>query len=327
MNAFRDRLLWHESGLTRHAATTDGLFARGRDGISAILSDRARSAEYILYEDGRMMCHVPSSTGPGAYYPVPEIRLERPVRAVLMDLDGTTVHSEPFWVWIIEQSVRSLTGDAGFAFTDADLPHVSGHSVSEHLMYCIHTYCPTARLEDARALYFEHTRREMALIAEGKGRGDAFVPTPGIGEFLHALKARDIKIALVTSGLYEKAAPEIRAAFHTLGLDAPEAFYDCIISAGSPLGQGDWGTLGELTPKPHPWLYAEAARVGLGIPYADRASVVGIEDSAVGIHAIRLAGYTALGVRGGNIEQSGATPFADAMFPSFGDLSRYLFDQ
>ena len=29
-----------------------------------------------------------------------------------------------------------------------DLPYVSGHSVSEHLQYCIDKYCPSKSLED-----------------------------------------------------------------------------------------------------------------------------------------------------------------------------------
>ena len=118
---------------------------------------------------------------------------------------------------------------------------------------------------------------------EGRGRTDAFVPAPGLKEFLLALKDAGIKIALVTSGLYEKAYPEILAAFRTLGLGDPQDFYDAIITAGFPLRRGEVGTLGELSPKPHPWLYAEAARVGLGIPFEERESVVGIEDSGAGV--------------------------------------------
>ncbi len=148
-----------------------------------------------------------------AYYPVHPVALERPVRAVLMDLDGTSVRSENFWIWIIERTTASLLGDPGFALEAADLPFVSGHSVSEHLEHCIRKYCPDKTLEAARAFYFEHTHREMQAILDGAGRRDAFVPAPGLKEFLLALKEMGIKIALVTSGLYEKAWPEIVAAF------------------------------------------------------------------------------------------------------------------
>ena len=122
----------------------------------------------------------------------------------------------------------------------------------------------------------------MRAVLEGRGRADAFVPAPGLKEFLLSLKGRGIKIALVTSGLHEKAWPEIVAAFRALSLGDPRDFYDAIITAGFPLRKGEAGTLGELSPKPHPWLYAEAARVGLGIPFEARNSVLGIEDRARG---------------------------------------------
>ena len=222
-----------------------------------------------------------------------------------MDLDGTSVHSEPFWVWIIEQTIASLRGEPDFKLEPADQPFVSGHSVSEHLQYCIDKYCPTATVEDARGYYFQHAQREMESILEGRGRSDAFVPAPGLKEFLLELKEMGIKIALVTSGLYEKAYPEILAAFRTLGLGEPKDFYDAIITAGFPLRRGEVGTLGELSPKPHPWLYAEAARVGLGIPFEEREQVIGIEDSGAGVCAIRLAGFVTVGLAGGNIRESG----------------------
>ncbi len=134
---------------------------------------------------------------------------------------------------------------------------------------------------------------------------DAFEPAPGLKEFLLTLKEKGIKIALVSSGLYEKAYPEIKAAFDGMGLGRPEDFYDAIVTAGFPIRKGEVGTLGELSPKPHPWLYAEAARVGLGIPPERAGRVIGIEDSGAGICAVRLAGFAPVGVAGGNIEESG----------------------
>ena len=114
-----------------------------------------------------------------------------------------------------------------------------------------------------------------------------------------------MKLGLVTSGLYEKAYPEILDAFKTLNMGDPANFYDTIITAGHALRKGESGTLGELSPKPHPWLYAEAFRVGLGLPYSARHSVIGIEDSGAGVASIRLAGMQAWGIGGGNIDQSG----------------------
>jgi beta-phosphoglucomutase-like phosphatase (HAD superfamily) len=283
---------------------SDGKFQVGKDGVVSILATGDGKVEFISFGD-YTMAYVKSELHYPAYYPVYEVALQKPVKAVLMDLDGTTVRSEDFWIWIIEKTTASLLGNSSFKLVDPDIPYVSGHSVSEHLKHCINKYCPEKSLEEAREYYYKHTHFEMDEIMKGRGKKGAFTPTYGVREFLLELKAMNIKIGLVTSGLYEKAYPEILSAFKTLGLGEPKEFYDSIITAGYPLRKGEVGTLGELSPKPHPWLYAETCRVGLGIDFADRNSVIGIEDSGAGVCAIRLAGYTAVGISGGNIIHSG----------------------
>jgi beta-phosphoglucomutase-like phosphatase (HAD superfamily) len=306
-------------GLVTREATSDGRFVRGEDGVHTIATTPDRRIEFVGFAR-HSLAHVTSALGQSAYYPVPAVALHRPVTAVLMDLDGTTVRSEHFWVSIIEQSIASVTGNSAFTLEPADLPFVSGHSVSEHLQYCLDKYCPEGSLELAREHYFEHTHREMREILAGRGRIDAFTPAPGLRDFLLEMKGRGIKLALVTSGLYEKAWPEIVAAFRQLNLGDPAEFYDAIITAGFPLRAGEVGTLGELSPKPHPWLYAEAARVGLGVTTEQRSHVVGIEDSAAGICAVRLAGFTPMGVAGGNILESGARRLCHAYCESLREV-------
>jgi beta-phosphoglucomutase len=298
------------SGLVPLQVCSDGRFRCGENGVVSITATGDGKVEFIAFEE-HTLAYVRSEMGYPAYYPLHPVEVKKPIRAVLMDLDGTSVRSEDFWVWIIEQTTASLLGDPAFELEQADLAYVSGHSVSEHLQYCIQKYCPGKTVEQARQFYFEHTRREMHEVLEGRGRTEAFVPAPGLEEFLCALKARGLKIALVTSGLYEKAYPEILSAFRSLGMGDPREFYDAIISAGFPLRPGEVGTLGELAPKPHPWLYAEACRVGLGIPFEARESVVGIEDSGAGVCALRLAGFVTVGVSGGNIVASGTRALCD----------------
>jgi beta-phosphoglucomutase-like phosphatase (HAD superfamily) len=279
-----------------------GAFRAGKDGVRHIVSTGDGKVACIAFDD-HTLAYVKSAVGQSAYYPVRPVSLKRPVQAVLMDLDGTTVRSESFWIWIIERSVASLLDDVGFRLAEDDLPYVSGHSVSEHLQYCLRKYAPHGTLERARAHYTAHTTREMDLLLQGKGRKNAFTPSPGIKKFLLALKERRIRTALVTSGLYQKAYPEIVSAFKALDMGDPKEFYDCIITAGNRLGKGQVGTLGELEAKPHPWLYAEACRVGLNIAEPD--SVIGIEDSGAGVCAVRLAGCYTIGFAGGNIPESG----------------------
>lgn len=306
-------------GLIDVKKCSDGIFAEGVNGVKAVYATGDRKVEFICFES-ETICYVLSAIGYPAYYPLRKAELKKPVKAVLMDLDGTSVKSEEFWIWIIQKSIASLTENPDFTLEDADLPHVSGHSVSEHLQYCINKYCPDKKLEDARDWYFKHTHYEMNEIMEGRGKEGAFTPSVGLKEFLYKLKEHNIKIGLVTSGLYEKAWPEILSAFQTLDMGDPKEFYDASISAGFPLRKGAVGTLGELSPKPHPWLYAETCAVGLNIPVSESCHVVGIEDSGAGVCSIKLAGYPAIGFAGGNIESSGTKALCDFYANNFEEV-------
>lgn len=284
--------------------TSDGNFHMGKDGVTAIFTPADRKVEFVAFRD-KTMCCVRSALGYPAWYIVPEARYEGPAKAILMDLDGTSVRSESFWMWIIERTTAEMLGNSGFTLSDEDEPFVSGHSVSEHLQYCIDKYCPGRRVEDARKIYFSITEYEMKEILEGRGRQGAFTPAPGLKEFLLEAKGRGIRIGLVTSGLYQKAMPEIISAFKTMDMGDPLEFYDAVITAGQAFGKGTAGTIGELAPKPHPWLYSETAKVGLGISEEEKCQVLGFEDSSAGIASLRLAGFCAVGINGGNIHSGG----------------------
>lgn len=308
-----------KSGFVALEYSSDGLFKVGENGVASIISTGDRKVEFIAFKN-KTLAYVRSEMGYPAYYPVHPVKLEKPVKAILMDLDGTSVKSEEFWIYIIQMTVASLIENHRFEMEEADIPHVSGHSVSEHLKYCINKYYPHKTVEEARKYYFEHTHREMREITDGRGRTNAFIPAPGLKEFLLETKSLGIKIGLVTSGLYEKAWPEILSAFNTLNLGDPKDFYDAIISAGLPLRKGEAGTLGELSSKPHPWLYAEICRVGMGIDFTDRNSVIGIEDSGAGICSVRLAGFSAIGMTGGNIIESGTRELCNYYCSSFEEI-------
>ncbi len=311
------------SGLISLEKCSDGFFTAGKNGVISVTATGDRKVEFIVFND-HTIAYVKSAMNYSAYYPVYPVYIEKPIKAVLMDLDGTSVKSEEFWIWIIQLSISSLLDNPKFELEDADLPYVSGHSVSEHLEYCIKKYCPEKTVEEARTYYYKHTDIEMKNIMEGKGKKNAFVPTPGLKEFLYELKALNIKIGLVTSGLYYKAWPEILSAFRTLNMGDPKDFYDAIITAGYPLIKGQPGTISELAVKPHPWLYAETCRIGLGIPFEERNSVIGIEDSGAGVCSIRLAGYPTIGISGGNIEASGTKALCSAYCNSFNEIIKIL---
>ena len=302
---------------------SDNFHEVNKNGVKNIVATKDKKIEFICFDD-YTLCYVLSAVGYPAYYPVYKNEIKKPIKAVLMDLDGTSVRSEEFWIWIIQKTVCSLLNDDSFTFKEEDLPFVSGHSVSEHLQYCLDKYVPNKTLKEARDFYFMHTHYEMNEIMEGRGKENAFTPSKGLKNFLLKLKENNIKIGLVTSGLYEKAWPEILSAFNTLQMGDPKKFYDAAITAGYPLRKGDTGTLGELSPKPHPWLYAETGCVGLNIPFEDRNHVVGIEDSGAGIVSILLAGYSPIGISGGNIEGSGTKPLCSHYVDNFDEILKII---
>jgi len=308
-----------EAGFIRLEKSSEGRFRIGQDGVEAILTTQDKKVEFIAFCE-HTLALVKSAMGYPAYYPLHPVEIKKPIKAVLMDLDGTTIRSERFWIWIIEKTTASLVNNPDFRLETADLPFVSGHSVSEHLKYCVDKYCPGESVEKARQYYFAHTHREMQAILDGGGRESAFMPSPGIKEFLLELKTMGVKIGLVTSGLYEKAWPEIVAGFRAMELGDPKDFYDAIITGGFPLRKGQVGTLGELSPKPHPWLYAEVSRVGLSIPFEERNSVIGIEDSGAGVCSIRLAGFPTIGIAGGNILSSGTKALCTIYCETFAQI-------
>lgn len=289
-------------GFSDVTGSASGLFVPGKDGVKNIFSTDDKKIEIIQYEN-KALCCVNSAFSNPAIYPWIQPEKNKKIEAVLMDLDGTSVHSEHFWIWIIEQVMGKLTGNSDFSFESADEPYVAGHSVGEHLTYAINKYAPGADIEKAREYYYSITEYEMNEILEGRGKEGAFTPAPGLKNFLKSLKMNNIKIGLVTSGLYNKAMPEIISAFRTLGMGDPVEFYDAIITAGYLTKKGITGTLGELCLKPHPWLYSEVARVALGVK--DDTKIIGIEDSCAGVMSLRLSGYNVIGLKSGNIFKGG----------------------
>ncbi|MBQ7751986.1 MAG: HAD family phosphatase, partial [Clostridia bacterium] len=114
-------------------------FKTGKDGVKRILTPDDKKIDIVEFDD-KKLCYVKSGMGYPAIYPLHETHFEPKAEAILMDLDGTSVHSESFWMWVIEQTTARLLGNANFKREAADEPFISGHSVSEHLQYMIDKY-------------------------------------------------------------------------------------------------------------------------------------------------------------------------------------------
>lgn len=305
--------------------TNDSIFRVGQSGVLQILQSRDKRILLVMLDNDKVLMGIITRESYVVYYPLNEIKIKYPIKAVLMDLDGTTLYSEDFWIYVIEETMRNLMNDFNFHISNKDIPFISGHSVSEHLQYCIDTYCPALKLSDAINLYYETSQVQLNALINGKLEKMQIKPAAYLKDFLLYLIKKDIKVGLVTSGLYEKAYPEIWSVCSMLDLGKPEDIYDSIITAGTPLKAHHIGTLGELTAKPHPWLYLETALIGLNISINERSHILGIEDSGAGICALRAAGIPSIGLKHGNIKQSGLSSFCVDMCDNLQEVKeKYL---
>lgn len=278
--------------------------------------------EFLSF-DGKDCCKI-DQCGVTAIYPFERPETVFPIEYVLMDLDGTTVKSEEFWMYLIELTVRKFSSDDDFRLKKEDEPFVSGFSTIEHLEYCIKKYALENDVRKALKIYHETARFELNEIMEGRGNVDAFKPRKGLKEFLMFLKKKGVKIGLVTSGLDYKAIPEIVSAFRVLDMGDPLKFYDAIITGGRQKGRGEYGTIGELAVKPHPWVYAETA-LGLGV--TDKSRAVVLEDSSAGLISGRLAGFNVIGFKDGNLIKSGLYEECLAMVDDFDEIKNRFFNE
>ncbi len=255
-----------------------------------------------------------------ATYPMDKPTTKFPVKAVLMDLDGTTVKSEEFWVYIIQKTIQRLTNDENFRLSEEDFPFVSGFSSMEHLSYCIKKYNLPYTVKQADDLYHQTAAFELNEIMQGRGNVDAFQPREGVKEFLLELKKHGVKIGLATSGLDYKAIPEIVSAFRVLDMGDPTEFYDAIVTGGKRKEKGNYGTLGEYAAKPHPWVYKELS-LALGV---EPSEAVVVEDSSAGLLSGRTAGLNVIGFADGNLIPSGLADECLALVNNCNELLQIL---
>ena len=181
--------------------------------------------------------------------------------AVLWDMDGTLIDSEPFWL----ASEHSLAESYGGVWTEAD-----GHSIIGKSLY------------DSSAIIREKFNIQDLSIQEVIDRmTDDVIGNlklrlpfrPGALELLMDLKRNGIKTALVTMSMRRMALTVAEQ------IDFPA--FDVIV-AGDDVQHG----------KPHPEPYLKAAEL-LGV---DITNCLVFEDSNTGLTSAEAAGAHAIGV-------------------------------
>ena len=273
----------------------------------------------FIEKDNKLYVEI-NQTGVDAIYLMNDVETKN-IKYVLMDLDGTTVKSEEFWVYLIQCTAAELLNNKDFKLEESDTPYVSGFSTLEHLEYVKNKYHFPQDLNHALSVYHKIARFELNEIMQGRGNVDAFKPREGLKEFLLKLKEKGIKIGLATSGLDYKAIPEIVSTFKVLDMGDPLDFYDAIITGGRQKNEKEYGTIGELAVKPHPWIYRELA---LGLDVKDLSEAIVIEDSSAGLLSGRLAGMNVIGFKDGNLIASGLDEKCIKMVDTFEEIIDFL---
>jgi HAD superfamily hydrolase (TIGR01509 family) len=180
--------------------------------------------------------------------------------AVLWDMDGTLIDSEPYWL----ASESEFASSRNSSWGPEDGLGVIGMSLYE-----------SSKLIKARVGTDLEPQEIIDEITNGVlARLDQSIPwRPGARELLTVLRENSIKTALVTGSMHRMAQRVAEA----IGFDA----FDLIIG-GDDVSKG----------KPHPESYLTAAAM-LGV---DPTHCVAFEDSLIGISAAEAAGTKAVGI-------------------------------
>ena len=180
--------------------------------------------------------------------------------AVLWDMDGTLIDSEPYW----------LASESAFAAAhDRAWGHEDGLGVIGMSLY------ESSKLLKARVGSSLEPQQIIDQITDGVLQQlEKSIPwRPGARELLRLLKENNVRTALVTGSMHRMA----QKVADQIGFDA----FDVIVG-GDDVVKG----------KPHPESYLKAASM-LGV---DPTHCVAFEDSLTGITAAEAAGTKAVGV-------------------------------
>ncbi|MDQ1136709.1 HAD superfamily hydrolase (TIGR01509 family) [Microbacterium sp. SORGH_AS 1204] len=180
--------------------------------------------------------------------------------AVLWDMDGTLVDTEPYWM----AAETPLVERFGGTWTHEQALGMVGLALEDSARLLQNAGVPWG-VDDIIAYLTDEVLRQLATTG---------VPfRPGARELLADLKANGVKTALVTMSMR-------RMALSVVGLIDFAAFD--VVVAGDDVER----------PKPHPDPYLQAAAV-LGVDIRD---TVAVEDSPNGLRSALASGAVSLGV-------------------------------
>ncbi|MEZ4301375.1 MAG: HAD family phosphatase [Polyangiaceae bacterium] len=214
-------------------------------------------------------------------------RVPRPFSALLWDMDGLLVDSEPLWYLVERDFARRRGGD----FTEEHARENIGKGIRNTVRF----------MHELFGFEVDVDRDADELIADFMARTDELTLKPGATELL-AKAGRSRTMALASSShrrLVEKTLAhfELRDRF------------DALVS-GEDVKQ----------PKPAPDIFLRAAEL-LGVPIAE---CVVLEDSVAGVTAGRAAGAIVIAVPEGPLEGRPFGDFADVVVGDLFEAARWL---
>ena len=88
---------------------------------------------------------------------------------IRMDLDGTSVKSEEFWISRIEKTRQVVSQNSSFRLTKEDFPFVSGFTTQEHLSYCLNKYKIPVSVNRAQRRH-KHKKEEYSKFSHNHNK-------------------------------------------------------------------------------------------------------------------------------------------------------------
>lgn len=184
----------------------------------------------------------------------------KPSFAVLFDMDGTIIDSEPYWM----ASEQALAAEHNGTWTANDGLDIIGMDLDES----------SKVIKERANIPLEPEEIKNRLTNDVQSKLAKVVPwRPGAQELLLELRRRNVKTALVTMALHRMAQQVVDA----IPFDA----FDVIV-AGDDVTRG----------KPHPEAYEKAAAL-LGY---ETSKCIAFEDSITGLTSAEAAGTYAIGI-------------------------------
>jgi beta-phosphoglucomutase len=212
------------------------------------------------------------------------------IRAVLLDLDGLMIDSEP----IYRLAWQSAAADLGYDLSDGFYLTLVGLNTRDSEGALIRAFGAEFPLAHFRGLWPERWRQQVEM--------EGMPIKPGLWDFLGVLEMYRLPMAVATSSDAEQAAISMRAA----GLDQR---FPCIVT-GDQVPNG----------KPAPDLFLKGAK---RLSISPQRCLV-LEDSDAGILAAAAAGMPAIMIPDLKSPSAIAAELACRIFPSFNEAAAFV---